>query len=70
MTMTRDEHRWLIADVISKAAKADLCDVVVIGIKPKGGLYVDWSGTSVASLVLHIEAAKAEAIKAFAEQLP
>jgi hypothetical protein len=68
--MTRDEHRALISDVIARAADSDLCDVVVIGIKPKGGLYVDWSGTSVASLVLYIEAAKAEAVKAFAEKLP
>lgn len=68
--MTRDEHRSLIADVIAKAADADLCDVAIIGIKPKGGMYIDWSGTTVASLILYLEAAKAEAVKAFAEKLP
>lgn len=64
--MTKVEHKSEIARVIEYAGKADLCDVVVIGTKPNGGgLYLDWSGTTVASFVLMIEAAKASAIEEY-----
>lgn len=64
--MTREEHKALIADVIARAAKMELCDVVVIGVLPDGGgLYTDWSGTTINSLVLQLDAAKAEAIRLY-----
>lgn len=68
--MTRDEHKAMISDVLDKASGMDLCDVVVIGIKPSGGLHIDWSGTTVTSLVMHLEAAKFRAVEEFVKALP
>lgn len=66
--MTRDEHKALIARVIERASETDLCDVAVIGIRPDGGgLYLDWSGTTVTSLILHLAAAHHTAVRAFVD---
>ena len=68
--MTRDEHKAMISDVLRKATRMDLCDVVVVGMKPDGQLHIDWSGTTVTSLVMFLEAAKTKATLAFLEGLP
>lgn len=68
--MTKDEHKQLIADVIERAKQADLCDVFVIGQKPKGGLHIDWSGTTTASLVLYLSMALQEALEATRKEMP
>jgi len=68
--MTRDEYKARIAGILSDASKEDLCDVVVIGIRPGGQApLVEWSGTTVASLVLQLEYAKARAVHEYAVQL-
>lgn len=68
--MTRDEHKALIADVLGRASRTDLCDVFVVGIKPNGGgLHIDWSTQTVASLVLNLQAAINEAVNAYAAGL-
>jgi hypothetical protein len=52
--------------ILARAAGQPLCDVVVLGVLPSGqGLYMDWSGSTVASLVLMLEAAKQEAIATY-----
>lgn len=60
----------MIAGVLDRASSMDLCDVVVVGLKPSGGLHIDWSGTTVNSLVLHLEAAKARAVEEFIKAMP
>ena len=54
--------------ILARAASQPLCDVVVLGVLPGGqGLYMDWNGTTVASLVMLLEAAKSEAVAAFVD---
>lgn len=53
--------------VLATAAGTPLCDVVVIGVKPGGDLYIDWTGTTIASLLLFLELAKSEAMEAWKE---
>lgn len=53
--------------VLATAAGIPLCDVVVIGVKPGAGLYIDWTGTTVASLIMFLELAKREAMNAWDE---
>ena len=68
--MTRDEYKSRIAGILSDASKEDLCDVVVIGIRPGGEPpLVEWSGTTVASLVLQLEYAKSRAVHQYALEL-
>jgi hypothetical protein len=57
-------------EVIARASRVDLCASVVIGIRPNGGgLYVDWSGETIMSLITLLEAAKAEAVATYLEGL-
>ena len=54
--------------ILARAAAQSLCDVVVIGILPNGGgLYLDWNGTTVASLMMMCHAAMHEATEKFVE---
>lgn len=53
--------------ILANAAGTPLCDVVVIGVKPGGGIYIDWTGTTIASLLLFLELAKQEAMDAWKE---
>jgi hypothetical protein len=58
------------AEVLGRASRQNFCAVAIVGILPNGGgLYVDWSGSTVSSLITMIEAAKAEAVQAYIEQL-
>ncbi len=52
-------------DVLAKASEHKLCDVVVIGVKPDASLYIDWTGTTIASLIMFLELAKEDAVKAW-----
>lgn len=52
-------------EILAKAAGVPLCDVVVIGIKPDASMHLDWSGSTLASLIMHLELAKAQAIDAW-----
>ena len=57
------------AEVLGRASRVNLCTCVVIGIKANGGgLYVNWSGETIHSLITHLEAAKAEAVAEFLRQ--
>ena len=40
--------------VLAKAAGSDLCDCVVVGIRPDGSVYVDGTGTTIASTSLYL----------------
>ena len=51
--------------VLATAAGTPLCDVVVIGVKPSGELYIDWTGSTLASLLLFLRLAEREAINAW-----
>ena len=52
--------------ILARAAAQPLCDVVVIGVLPNGGgLYLDWNGTTVASLMMMCHAAMHEATEKF-----
>ena len=54
--------------ILARAAAQPLCDVVVIGVLPNGGgLYLDWNGTTVASLMMMCHAAMHEATEKFIE---
>jgi hypothetical protein len=54
--------------IIARAAAQPLCDVVVIGVLPNGGgLYLDWNGTTTASLIMLCQAAIHEATEKFIE---
>ena len=56
--------------ILARAAIQPLCDVVVLGVLPGGqGLYMDWSGSTIASLVLMLETAKQEAIATYIDGL-
>lgn len=56
--------------ILARAAGQPLCDVVVIGVLPNGGgLYLDWNGSTVASLVLMCQAAIHEATELYVEGL-
>ena len=68
--MTPEEGKAQIAEILARASAEDLCDVIVIGIRPKGQpMLIDWSGSTVASLVLQLETAKAKAVQQYAIQL-
>lgn len=68
--MTAEDHKKLIARVIERASDVDLCDVVVIGVRPNGGgLYLDWSGSTVTSLLLHLIAAQYKAAGVYVDGL-
>ena len=57
------------SEVIARAQTVDLCTVAVIGIRPNGGgLYIDWSGETIHSLITHLQAASAEAVQSFIDQ--
>lgn len=51
--------------VLASAAGVPLCDVTVIGVKPDGSVYIDWTGTTIASLLLFLELAREEAMAAW-----
>lgn len=51
--------------VLANAAGTPLCDVVVIGVKPGGDLYIDWTGSTLASLLLFLRLAEREAMDAW-----
>lgn len=53
--------------ILANATGVPLCDVVVIGVKPGGEIYIDWTGTTIASLLLFLELAKQEAMDAWKE---
>lgn len=54
--------------ILARAAAQPLCDVAVIGVLPNGGgLYLDWNGTTTASLVMLCQAAIHEATEQFVE---
>ncbi len=54
--------------ILAMAAAQPLCDVVVIGVLPNGGgLYIDWNGQTVASLMMMCHAAMHEATEKFIE---
>lgn len=54
--------------ILARAAAQPLCDVVVIGVLPNGGgLYLDWNGQTVASLMMMCQAAIHEATEKFIE---
>ena len=56
--------------ILARAAAQPLCDVVVIGILPNGGgLYLDWNGTTISSLVMLCQAAIHEATQTYVEGL-
>lgn len=54
-------------EILARAAGIPLCDVVVIGVRPGAGLYIDWSGSTIASLIMFLELAKREAMNAWDE---
>lgn len=51
--------------VLAEAAGTPLCDAVVIGVKPDGSIYLDWTGTTLASLLLYLKLAEREAMNAW-----
>jgi hypothetical protein len=51
--------------ILAEAAGTKLCDVVVIGITPDGSVNVDWSGTTIASLLMFLKLAEREALVAW-----
>ena len=52
--------------ILARAAAQPLCDVVVIGVLPNGGgLYLDWNGQTVSSLMMMCHAAMHEATEKF-----
>ena len=52
--------------ILARAASQPLCDVVVIGVLPNGGgLYLDWNGQTVSSLMMMCHAAMHEATEKF-----
>lgn len=51
--------------VLATAAGTPLCDCVVIGVKPGGDLYIDWTGETLASLFLFLKLAEREAMDAW-----
>ncbi len=54
--------------ILARAAAQPLCDCVVIGVLPNGGgIYLDWNGTTTASLVMLCQAAIHEATEQFVE---
>ena len=54
--------------ILARAAAQPLCDVAVIGVLPNGGgLYLDWNGTTISSLVMLCQAAIHEATEKFIE---
>ena len=54
--------------ILARAAAQPLCDVVVIGVLPNGGgLYLDWNGQTVSSLMMMCHAAMHEATEKFIE---
>ena len=56
--------------ILARAAAQPLCDVVVIGVLPNGGgLYLDWNGQTVASLMMMCHAAIHEATETYVEGL-
>jgi len=56
--------------ILARAAAQPLCDVVVIGVLPNGGgLYLDWNGQTVSSLVMLCQAAIHEATETYVEGL-
>lgn len=60
----------LTTKILARAAAQPLCDVVVIGILPNGGgLYLDWNGSTTASLVMMCQAAIHEATETYVEGL-
>lgn len=56
-------------EVLAKAAGTKLCDCVVIGIEPDGNLYLDWTGSTLSSLILLIQAANHKAMTVHAQEL-
>jgi len=57
------------AEVLGRASRVNLCTCVVVGIKANGGgLYINWSGETIHSLITHLEAAKAQAVAEFLAQ--
>lgn len=57
------------AEVIARLQNVDLCTVAVVGIRPNGGgLYIDWSGETIHSLITHLQAGCAEAVQTFIDQ--
>jgi len=56
--------------ILARAAAQPLCDCVVIGVLPNGGgLYLDWNGTTTASIVMLCQAAIHEATQTYVEGL-
>lgn len=54
--------------ILARAAGQPLCDCVVIGVLPNGGgLYLDWNGQTVSSLMMMCHAAMHEATEKFIE---
>ena len=54
--------------ILARAASQPLCDVVVIGTLPGGqGMYMDWNGETIASLIMRLEAAKLEAVRTYVD---
>ncbi len=53
--------------VLANAVGHQLCDVAVIGVKPDGKLFIDWTGSTIASLMLMLRLADREALKAWDE---
>jgi len=51
--------------VLATAAGTQLCDAVVIGVKPDGSIYVDWTGTTISSLLMFLKLAEQEAMDAW-----
>ena len=51
--------------VLAEAAGTPLCDCVVIGVKPDGSIYLNWTGTTLASLLLYLKLAEREAMNAW-----
>jgi hypothetical protein len=54
-------------NILATAAGVPLCDVVVVGVLPDASLYIAHSGSTIASLIMHLELAKREALKAWDE---
>ena len=53
--------------VLAEAAGTTLCDCVVIGVKPDGSLHIDWTGSTLGSLILYLRLAEREALNAWDE---
>lgn len=51
--------------VLAEAAGTPLCDCVVIGVKPDGSIYLNWTGATLASLLLYLKLAEREAMNAW-----